>query len=66
MSHVPALRHVKELVIVPVLAGRGLANLYDAWCLWKLMRELVEGRNTIGRSAAVLKNPYKATFVLGT
>ena len=26
------------------------------------MRELVEGKNTIGRTAAVLKKPYKATF----
>ena len=28
------------------------------------MRELVEGKNTIGRTAAVLKKPYKATFNL--
>ena len=26
------------------------------------MRELVEGKNTIGRTAAVLKKPYKVTF----
>jgi len=26
------------------------------------MRELVEGKNTIGRTATVLKKPYKATF----
>ena len=26
------------------------------------MQELVEGKNTIGRTAAVLKKPYKATF----
>jgi len=26
------------------------------------MRELVEGKNAIGRTAAVLKKPYKATF----
>jgi len=26
------------------------------------MRELVEGKNTIGRKAAVLKKPFKATF----
>ena len=26
------------------------------------MRELVEGKNTIGRTAAVLKKPHKATF----
>jgi len=26
------------------------------------MRELVKGKNTIGRTAAVLKKPYKATF----
>jgi len=30
------------------------------------MRELVEGKNTIGRTAAVLKKPYKATFNLST
>jgi len=28
------------------------------------MRELVEGKNTTGRTAAVLKKPYKATFNL--
>ena len=28
------------------------------------MRELVEGKNTIGRPAAVLKKPYEATFNL--
>jgi len=28
------------------------------------MRELVEGKNTIGRMAAVLKKPYKANFNL--
>ena len=28
------------------------------------MRELAEGKNTIGRTAAVLKKPYKATFNL--
>jgi len=28
------------------------------------MRELVESKNTIGRTAAVLKKPYKATFNL--
>jgi len=26
------------------------------------MRELVVGKNTIGRTAAVLKKPHKATF----
>ena len=26
------------------------------------MREIVECKNTIGRTAAVLKKPYKATF----
>jgi len=26
------------------------------------MRELVGGKNTIGRTAAVLKKPHKATF----
>ena len=26
------------------------------------MRELVEGKNKIGRTAAVLKKPYKGTF----
>ena len=30
------------------------------------MRELVEGKNTIGRTAAVLKKPYKVTFNLLT
>ena len=78
MSHVPALRHVKNptesswstallansLVIVPAFSGRGLAHLYDAWHLWRWMRELVEGKNTVGRTAAVLKKPYKATFNL--
>ena len=28
------------------------------------MQELVEGKNTIGRPAAVLKKPYEATFNL--
>jgi len=28
------------------------------------MQELVEGKNTIGRTATVLKKPYKATFNL--
>jgi len=42
------------LVIVPAFAGRGLAHLYDAWRLWRRMRELVEGKNTIGQTAAVL------------
>ena len=28
------------------------------------MRELVGGKNTIGRTAAVLKKPHKATFNL--
>ena len=28
------------------------------------MRELVGGKNTIGRTAAVLKKPYEATFNL--
>ena len=27
------------------------------------MRELVRGKNTIGRTAAVLKKPHKATFL---
>jgi hypothetical protein len=49
MSHVPALRHVKDpsefrkfricqqnsLVIVPAFAGRGLAHLYGVWRLWR-------------------------------
>jgi len=30
------------------------------------MRELVEGKNAIGRMAAVLKKPYKTTFNLYT
>ena len=78
MSHVPALRHVKEpsefswitdllpnsLVIVPAFAGRGLAHLCDAWRLWIWMRELVGGKNTIGRTAALLKKPHKALFNL--
>jgi hypothetical protein len=47
MSHVPALRHVKDPSgflqitdllaksggIIPAFAGRGLAHLYDAWRL---------------------------------
>jgi len=28
------------------------------------MRELVGGKNTIGRTATVLKKPHKATFYL--
>jgi len=51
------------LVIVPTFAGRGLAHLYDAWRLWRWMRELVGGKSTIGRTAAVLKKPHKATFM---
>jgi hypothetical protein len=35
--------------IVPTFAGRGLAHLYDAWRLWRWMRELVTGTNTIGQ-----------------
>jgi hypothetical protein len=49
MSHVPALRHVKDPSgflkitallaklggIVPSFAGRGLTHLYDAWRLWR-------------------------------
>jgi hypothetical protein len=63
MSHVPALRHVKEPIsfrelrlwwqnwgegIVPAFADRGLAHLYDVWRLWRWMRELLaRGKNTI-------------------
>jgi len=50
------------LVIVPAFAGRGLAHLYDAWRLWRRMGELVGGKNTISRTAVVLKSPHKASI----
>jgi len=50
--------------MVPAFASRGLVHMYDAWRLWRRMREIVGSKNTIGRRAAVLKKPHKATFNL--
>jgi hypothetical protein len=61
LSHVPALRHVKEAstsvnyecaskmpCIVPSFAGWGLSCLYGTWRLWRWMRELIGAKGTIG------------------
>jgi len=71
LSHVPALRHVKEPsasvnyecaskipCIVPSFAGRGLSWLCGAWRLWWWMRGTQLGKGTIGLQAAVPKWPY--------
>jgi hypothetical protein len=46
LSHVPALRHVKE-PSTSVNPSRGLSCLCGAWRLWRWMRELFGGKGTI-------------------
>ena len=38
--------------------------MYDAWRLWRWIRELVGGKNTLGWTAVVMKKPHKSTFNL--
>jgi len=72
LSHVPALRHVKEPStsvnyqcaskiprIVPSFAIRGLSCLCGAWRLWRWMRGTHWGKGTIGIQAAVPKGPTR-------
>jgi hypothetical protein len=76
LSHVPALRHVKEPsasvnyecaskipCIVPSFAGRGLSYLCGAWRLWRWMRGTHWGKGTIGLQAAVPKRPHTRPLI---
>jgi hypothetical protein len=71
LSHVPALRHVKEPstsvdyecaskipCIVPSFAGWGLSCLCCTWRLWRWMRELIGAKSTISLLKAAV--PKKA------
>ena len=71
LSHVPALRHVKEPStsvnyecaskipsIVPSFASRGLSYLCGAWRLWRWMKGTHRGKGTIGLQAEVPKRPH--------
>jgi hypothetical protein len=71
MSHVPALRHVKDpstfvnygcakqnsLVTVPAFAGRGLARPYGAWRLYEMNAGTCWGNSTIGQWPQCRKAP---------
>ena len=72
LSHVPALRHVKEPstsvnyecvskipCIIPSFASRGLSCLCGAWRLWRWMWGTHWGKGTIGLQTAVPKKPHK-------
>ena len=75
LSHVPALRHVKELstsgelrcaskipYIVPSFASRGLSCLCCAWRLWRWMRRTQWGKGIIGLQGCSAERPHKRPY----
>ena len=77
LSHIPALRHVKEPstsvnyecaskipCIVPSFSSRGPSCLRGAWCLWRLMRRTHWGQGYNRPTGCSGENSPHATFTV--